>query len=265
MAKQAKEGGAGRKRSGGFLLRRRRTSRPPGEGRLVGVRRIPRSLGGGALGFLVVILFFAGLSGDPLKFVLFFLLLVAVTALAIWALIKAPIRATFDQRWRPHRKIAPLDTTGWAEVAESQGAKLIIKRRPRLSGSRDGIAFKMEFRRLGGARTIAGAVLPRRARRKLVIYPRRANFHTRLDRETGDHAFDRNWRVATADPRLVAALVHPVARQWIAAVSPERVVVRGRTVSAWCPAYLSDADRLRGLLELVLAMAGHSRADGGQV
>jgi len=229
--------------------------RPPAEGRLVGVRRIPRSLGGGALGVLVLIIFFAKLSSDPLTFLLYLSLAIGVTAFAVWALVQCPIRPTFDQRWRPRRKIAPLDTTAWTELAANLEARIVLKRLPRMKGGLHGIAFKLEFRRLGGARTIAGAVQSRRVRRKLVIYPRRARFHTRHDRETGDADFDRGWRVATADPSLVARFVHPAARRWIAAVLPERVVVRGRTVTAWCHAYVSDPDRLRGLLELVVSMA----------
>ena len=255
---QAEGGGSGRKRDEGSLNRRRRISRPPGEGRLVGFRRIPRSLGGGVLGLLVVVLFFAGLSPDPKTFLIFLGLLVVVTGFAIWALIQTPIRPTFDQRWRPRRKIAALDTSTWTDLAESLGARFGKKRLPRMKGELGGIPFKVEFRRLGGARTMAGAVQHGRARRKLVIYPRRANLHTRHDRETGDREFDQGFRVVTADPNLVARHITAEARHWIVAVQPERVVIRGRTVTAWCPAFVSDPDRLRGLLELVVAMARKS-------
>lgn len=262
MSRAAEGGETGRKRDEGSLLRRRRISRPPGLGRLTGIRTMPGSLAGGALGLLVLIIFFASLSGNPLKFLFQVGLLVGVTALAIWAVVASPIRPTFDQRWRPHRRIVPLDTEGWSDLAASLGAIVTTVGRPCMRGSHDGTAFKLEFRRIGGARTMAGAVLPGGVRRKLVIYPRRANFHTRLDRETGDAAFDRDWRVVTADLRLVRRFVHPAARRWIEAVEPERVVVRGSTVTAWCPAFVSDPDQLRGLIELVVAAAQGDRHDG---
>lgn len=255
MSIKSDDNGLPRRTGRSSLIHGRRVSRPPGEGRLGGVRRIPRSLGGGFLGVLVVVLFFAGLSPDPAMFIVHIALLIAVMVAAVWSLAQTPLRATFDQRWRPHRKIPALDTATWATVADDLGAELAIKRLPRITGKIRGVPFKMEFRRLGGARTIAGAVQKRRVARKLVVYPRRAEFKGRHDRLTGDAEFDRDFRVATADPRLVDRFLHPEARRWIAAIEPERVIIRGRTVTAWCPAYVTDPDRLRGLVELVAAMA----------
>jgi len=243
-----------RKTNRSFLMHRRRVAKPPAEGRLVGLRPIPRSMGGGFLGVVAVVLFFAGLSPDPATFLLRFGIIVALTLFAAWALVKAPIRAKFEQRWRPHRKIAALDTASWSALADDLGACLTGKRRPRVKGQLRGVPFKLEFRQLGGARTIAGAVQSKRIARKLVVYPRRAEFRGRHDRTTGNKEFDRRFRVATADPRLVERYLHPAAQRWIAAVEPERVIVRGRTVTAWCPAFVTDPDRLRGLIELVAAM-----------
>jgi hypothetical protein len=108
----------------GRITRRIRVGGAPREGRLVGVRRLPRSMAGGVIMMGVIIWFFAGISGKPLQTIVGFAVLGGAFFLLVWALAQAPIRATFDQRWKPKRRIAPLDTSGWREIAAELGAKV---------------------------------------------------------------------------------------------------------------------------------------------
>jgi hypothetical protein len=239
----------------GRITRHVRLAGAPRETRLYGFRRIPRNLGGAVLGMLVLVVFFAGLAGDSLGFLLMLAAVVLVGAIFVWALAQTDLRARFDQRWRPRRKIAPLDTGSWRRLAVGLDAKMHEGGLPRITGGILGVAFELRFVRLRGARTLARAVLPEPVTARVEVRPRRARFSTRHDRATGDADFDASFRVTSRDPSAPAGLLTPVAKAWIVAVEPEVVLAQRREVRAWCRGFVEEDDRLRGLVELVAATA----------
>ncbi|MHC4469647.1 MAG: hypothetical protein ACYTDY_08290 [Planctomycetota bacterium] len=238
----------------GTLTRKSRVRGAPREGRLYGVRRLPRSFWSGVLGLFVLIVFFAQLSGDPWRFLAGLGIVAGVTALAVWALVMTPLRATFDQRWRPKRRIEPLLTKGWREVADRLGARYDATRLPRIDGAVCGVAFRLKFHREGGARTTASVVLPEPIGAELRAFPRRARFSTPDDLLTGDDGFDRSWHVICADRTAGRKLLGPRAREWIEAAEPEEVHAVGRTASARITGFVADPDVLQALVLAVAAM-----------
>ncbi len=240
----------------GPLTRHLRLRGTPGVPQIYGFRRIPRNLVGGILGFGVVVLFFWSLAGYSLNFLLGLGVTVAVTALAVWALAKCPIRPQFDQRWHPPRRIEPLDTGGWRSLATELAGTFRGEPLPRISVNRSGIAVRLAFERDGGARTEARAVLPAAVEARMEVFPRRARFHTREDRPTGDAGFDAAFRVASPDPEAPARFLPPRVRRRIEAVVPERVLVEGRSATAWKKGFVRDPEILRGLVEIAGEIAG---------
>lgn len=246
----------GKKGEGPLTSRIRRMGAPP-EDRMYGTTwKVPRSLGSAVLGMIVFVMFFAGLSGNAPRFLLFLAAAIALVWFGVWALVKSPIRPTFDQRWRPKAKIEPLDLAPWREAAEALGVRLRVRRgRPRLRGGREGIAFVVAFERSGGARTVAGAVLPAPVRGEVRAFPRRAEFHTKDDRTTGDAEFDREWHVTGPDEETVRRRFGPEARMWILAAAPEEIRAKGRKVVLRTTGFVSDRRRLVDLARAAVAMA----------
>lgn len=238
------------------LTRHLRLKGPPRETRLYGYHRIPRNLGGGIIGMFVLFCFIWGLAGYRLSFLLGAAGVVGLFFLAVWALIQTPLRPTFDQRWHPKRRIEPLDTKGWTALAKELRARFTAKRLPRIEGAVDGVAFRLEFRRKGGARTLATAVLPEPAAARLEVFPRRATFSTPEDRETGDAAFDRAWHVTCSDRATAARLLPAEARLRISAAEPDEVWAEGGWAAAMRKSFTEDPTRLRALVHAVVAMAG---------
>ena len=119
----------------------------------------------------------------------------------------------------------------------------------------DGIAFRLAFKRLGGARTVASAVLPFPVRKRFRAFPRLARFATRHDHLTGDEAFDARWHVICADRRAAERLLSPGAREWIDAAEPKVVGAKGRAAGARRKGFVTDADLLYGLVRTVVEMA----------
>ena len=203
----------------------------------------------------MLFLFWWGIAGYSWNFLLGFCALFGVLGFAVGALIKTPIRPTFDQRWRPKRKIEPLDTTAWRELAEKIGATFSERRLPVVEGAMDGVAFRLFFKRRGGARTVASAVLPFPVRKRLSAFPRRARFTTRADYLTGDEAFDAEWHVTCADRNAAGRLLSPRAREWISATEPTEFAAKNRLASAKMKSFVTDADRIYGLVRSVVEMA----------
>jgi len=237
------------------LTRHLRIGGPPREPRLVGLRHVPRSLAGGVVSIGVLVWFFGGLSGHPVKFAIGASILVGVTWFAVWALAKAPIRATFDQRWRPKRRIEALETTAWRTVADEFGATLRPGRLPRIDGVIDGVRFRLAFFQRGSARTVAVARLATRARKRVRAFPRRAEFRTKRDVRTGDREFDRAWRIQCADEAAVRRLFTPEARLRVLFAGPESIEAKGRRVVVRRRSFTDDTDRLRALLMAAIALA----------
>ncbi|MEN8151758.1 MAG: hypothetical protein ABFS86_18220 [Planctomycetota bacterium] len=237
------------------ITRRLRLRGAPKEGRLLGVRRLPRSLAGGVLMMGVLVWFFAGLSGRPLNFLIGFSIIVGVLGLAIWALSMTPIRAKFDQRWKPKRRIEALDTTGWATVAAEFGARLRPGRLPRIDGRVDGIPFRLAFFQRGGARTVAVAKAARSLPKPVRAFPRRAEFRTKHDVRIGDRDFDRAWHVQSADPDSAKRLLSPEARLWIDLAAPESIEAKRRNVVVRRKSFTDEVERLRALVRTALELA----------
>jgi len=231
--------------------------------RVTGFRRVPTSLAGGVVGFGLVIYFFVELNrmggGSTLRLLGFLAVLGIFTALVIWAVVRSPIRARFDQRWKPRRKVAPLDLEAWKALSDEIGGPLTVKRgMPRIVAGHRDVAARLGFVRLGGARTVAAARLPFRAKGVLTVRPRRAVFTAKHERRTGDPEFDAEFRVESRAPSLLDVLT-PEARAWITAVEPDVVRVSGHKVTACRTAFVSEPDTIRGLLELTVSIA-RSRA-----
>lgn len=241
----------------GSLTRRVRRMGVPPEDRMYGTTwRLPRSLCSGILVMIVFVMFFAGLSGNAPRFLLFLSVAIAVVWFGVWALAKTPIRPTFDQRWRPRWRIEPLDLAPWRVAAAELGVRLRVRGgRPRLRGGRDGVAFVVAYERTGGARTVAGAVLPKPVRGEIRAFPRRAEIHTKEDRSTGDPEFDREWRVTGPDEETVRRLFGPEARTRILAAAPEEIRAKGGKVVLRKTGYTTDARRLVELARAAVAMA----------
>jgi hypothetical protein len=180
---------------------------------------------------------------------------VTVLALCVWALAQAPIRPRFDQRWRPHRRIRPLDTKGWKGVAARLGARFSETPLPSVRGVLDGVPFRLSYHQRGGARTVAVARLPGAVACPLRAFPRRADYGTREDFFTGDEDFDREWHVLCAHPPTARRLLPRAARRWIVAAEPAEIRVKGRQAAVKVTAFQTDADRLEGLIRAVVGMA----------
>jgi hypothetical protein len=236
------------------ITRRVRIKGPPREPRLIGVRRVPRSAAGGAIMLGVLIWFFAGFTDEPLKFLLGLAALVSVTMLAVWGLAQAPIRATFDQRWRPKRRIETLDTTAWKALAAELGAKYRPGRLPRIDGVLDGVPFRLAFFQRGSARTVAVARLTKRVKR-VRAFPRRAEFTTKQDVTTGDREFDRAYHVQSPHAASVKRLFTPEARLRVLLAAPESVEAKRKSVVVRQRSFTADPERLRALLRAATALA----------
>ena len=240
----------------GPITRRVRLAGAPREGRLHGQWRVPRSLGGGVLGMIVLVLFFSNFAHDRLQFFLALTAIVAFFGLVVWALAMTPIRASFEQRWRPHRKIPPLETAPWKALADELGARYREGKLPRIDGGLSGVAFRLAFYRKRGARTVAVAVLPVAAGSALVAFPHLAEYRTKWDRDTGDPEFDRAWHVISKDAATAARTLGPAARRWIERAEPREVRAEGRFATISFTGFASDPGRIRAMVLAVVAMAG---------
>jgi hypothetical protein len=220
-------------------------------------RRVPRTAVGGLIGLVGVILFFAGLTGDAWpRFLLMIAVAIALLVLSVWALIVSPLRPDAPQRWRPHRHIDPLDLSGWRRLARETGLRLKTKRGlPSIRGGQQGVAVRLTYHQIGGARTVCSGALVHPFQARLMVRPRRAEFHTPDDRPTGDSDFDREFRCECGEVDPVDRFLDPEIRERLREVGSEVVVVEGRTAEAVCEGFVGDGGRLRGLLELVAAVA----------
>ena len=166
-----------------------------------------------------------------------------------WGRFLAPLRRRIRRRPPPRK----LDMVSWIHLATVFGAKCPSSEHPRITGRNEGIPFRLEYTTVSGARTIASARLPRPLRVPLEVRPYGAGDTTGGKPMTGDPEFDEMFHVLCVNRAVRNRVLTASVRQWILAVQPLAVRVRGKRISAEVKGFVSDPDILRGLVELVVS------------
>jgi len=195
-------------------------------------------------------------SEESVAKLLFFALVVVIAAVAKVAQSKKRRRRVRHHVERTGRPLqTAVDDEALERFAEGMDFEFVAGRVPLVQGVHGGFPLRLELLRRGTPRTRVRVVLPAAVPGKLTVRHAPRKRMGAFSRPTGHAEFDREFSVVCFTPNVADRVVSEAARTWLLALGALDVTVKGKLVQVVEPGLESDPDRLRGLVELAVALA----------